>query len=262
MHITPDHRAWHDFLPHLPEGFVTCNALITEKIPPTNIPIHDLLEKLAPEGSPVDIVTRSPGSDYCYIRLYLGRHSNDPVRLQDVKVVLHWEQMNRIELSIPLYTVALADALAFLLWQARVDADRVEFLFGPSRYFSSPEHPPVLGHFCDPIGWNMLWLLHFGHCREIPLDERGVDLAAEAYLRNEPYFPRPGGTLREEKTLWDIFRDRFLLESQNILKNECESVQELPRMFTDKITKLVKSRQPAVPQEEGEPKGLNDGSED
>ncbi|GAB1319278.1 hypothetical protein MFIFM68171_09488 [Madurella fahalii] len=236
MRIGSDHSVWGDFLPHLPPRTMTCDALITERILPAAVSFRDIIRELTPKGPELDLVLGSSDSDHCYIRLYLGRRNDDPIKLDRANIALHLQQMHALRISVPQYTVALADALAFLLWQAGVDANRVTFLFAPQRRFGGHAYPPTLEHYCPRLGWNALWLLGFDHCREMTLDACGVERAADAFLHNEPYFPRPGGIVREERVLWDIFRDRFILQSQSILRDKDEFTQELPRMLMDKIT--------------------------
>ena len=47
------------------------------------------------------------------------------------------------------------------------------------------------------------------------MDEGGVEQAVKAFLRNDPFYPRPG-----DGKLWEEFRGTFLQTSKDILGEE------------------------------------------
>ncbi len=109
------------------------------------------------------------------------------------------------------------ETLAYMYWTAHIDANDVEFLLAPPRHdygatmtTARTIPSPVLGDHC-------LWLLDFDCCRVMSQDETGVRQAVEAFLKNDPFCPRPGRQDGRDRGLWGEFRERFLGSSEAIL---------------------------------------------
>ncbi|KAK7919891.1 zinc finger protein-domain-containing protein [Apiospora marii] len=246
----------------VPRRIHPCNILISERIPPMPEPIRNLLvDKFCPktpESLPAQIRADEQNQD-CLIRPYLGRtkHGRGRSRVSFFSLrnfPLHLDQMPELGLS-PLvrdYAAAMAKALAFLHWCAGIDANDVEFVLAP------PPLPPSNGNqsthhdtsraftFSSPVlGPHCLWILDFDCCRAMGRDEGGVEQAARAFLRNDPFYPRPGRDGDEEKELWRHFRLTFLEASESIIvkgAGNCVQLRDLPIKLMDRIEELVAAK--------------------
>jgi hypothetical protein len=127
----------------------------------------------------------------------------------------------------------MADTLAFLHWVAKIDANDVEFVVGGLRP-SMNEHDVFTS---DTLGRHAVWVLDFDCCKPLSLDEAGIEQAARAFWRNDPYYPRPPGeeTSPQDTQLWHTFADRFLQTSRKMLVGSAENVQRLPDMLVARI---------------------------
>ncbi|KAK4130715.1 hypothetical protein BT67DRAFT_489477 [Trichocladium antarcticum] len=254
-------------IPRFPPLYGDCNSLVSEKIPGWSFfARYELVETFVPPGIQ-DTVRNDSRNQHCLVRPYLGRRKTDledpstrgevgphllpPPRFFTLRnMVLHVDQFEMLDLEVTRYTVAMAEALAFLLWSARIDAEGVEFVLAHPRPFGNfvslqPEAEII---HSNRMGDHVLWVLDFDRCRRLSMDARGVIHAAECFLRNDPYFPRPRRENVRDQTLWSIFRDRFLFESERILADENDLVRELPWLFMKRISDEVlrRSQQPTL----------------
>jgi hypothetical protein len=136
---------WDAILPRLPKGFETCQALVNERIMPLDRPSRKLLitNYIAPAKSDpeaIEYVTDSSSNVHCLVRPYLGRRqvgmahsfsSFHPVSLRNCP--LYVDQMLALGLPLKEYACAIADALAFMYWEVKIDAADVEYVLGRSR---------------------------------------------------------------------------------------------------------------------------------
>lgn len=77
------------------------------------------------------------------------------------------------------------------------------------------------------------------------MNEFGVEHAAAAFLRNNPYYPRPGKEDGQDQKLWAHFRRAFIEASAKIIHPNDNRV-ELPDMLMDMIEELTrKNKQPS-----------------
>ncbi len=76
------------------------------------------------------------------------------------------------------------------------------------------------------------------------MNERGIDIAARCFWRNDPYYPRPGSGNTIDEALWQTFRARFLATSTSTLQGESDAIRGLPSLLMDRIeaTRGVYSR--------------------
>ena len=88
----------------------------------------------------------------------------------------------------------------------------------------------------------MMWVLDFDCCRRMEMDEDGVKRAARAFVRNDPYFPRTGRENPDDGALWDVFEERFLERSAEILEGEGEEVRRLPGVLIWEIKRIIEGR--------------------
>ncbi|OHE91341.1 hypothetical protein CORC01_13370, partial [Colletotrichum orchidophilum] len=208
--------AWDQMLPRFPKGYTGCNALVSEKIPPLSRDIRKLLaQKFHPDMDP-DEIADSLTNSHCL--------------------------METLGLDLQEYAVAMAEALAFLHWSAKVDANDVEFVLANIRKpQASPGEDPSKSSLgpadfhSNAFGSHAMWILDFDCCRTMTLDSNGIKQACRSFWRNDPYYPRPGSDNAKDKELWDVFRAQFLRSSDEILSGEGEDVRRLPQELIECI---------------------------
>lgn len=241
-----EENTWSQILPYLPPESSACNALLSDKIMPMPRPARQVLvEKYAPGTGSLDVFLDDPKNDHCLIRPYLGRRKHTsttdtrarrPSFFSLRNFPLHIDRMEDLGLSATLdaYAKSMADALAFLHWIAKVDANDVEFVLASP---SSSPHPKQTSTIfqSETLGPHSMWILDFDCCREMSMDEQGVDVAVKSFWRNDPYYPRPGSENAEDQRLWGVFRERFLEVSQWLLWDEEEAVRVLPGLLMERI---------------------------
>jgi hypothetical protein len=91
------------------------------------------------------------------------------------------------------------------------------------------------------LGTHSLWVLDFDCCKPLTMDDAGIEQAARAFLRNDPYFPRPptsGQSL--DNALWIEFRTRYLECSQKLVAGHDVSCLSLPDKFIARVTEMHK----------------------
>lgn len=201
QYIPRDDKTWWDRnISSYPTEFqVSCNLLITDRIPPFPVEVRNtIIDKYCPRPLIPSIKASKPDED-CLIRPYLGRRrlakGQPPSKFHAFSLrnfPLHVDQMEELHIDAPLYASIMAETLAYLYWTARIDANDVEFVLAPPRHdygatmtTARTIPSPVLGEHC-------LWLLDFDCCRVMSQDETGVRQAVEAFLKNDPFCPRPG----------------------------------------------------------------------
>lgn len=127
----------------------------------------------------------------------------------------------------------MADTLALLHWSAQIDACDVEYVLAAAE----DEHSMP----STKLGLHRLYILDFDLCKEMTMDEAGVDQAVAAFLRNDRYYPRPGMKHEADRALWVVFRDRFLESSASIWHQPEGGGPELPALFIRKLETLLSS---------------------
>lgn len=245
--LQPTSKHWSKVLPRLPEHFTTCEALISERILPMPLRIRKLLANRYSNGSDVQALqmAQDKSNESCLVRPYLGKRRPEQrgrdrsLRFFSLRnYPLHMNQMEELGLPVVSYAMAMADALAFLHWVARVDAGDVEFVLARPRPEESRGILPAIGgrdFACAEFGEHCLWILDFDCCRELDMSADGVRRAAMCFWRNDPFYPRPGAALPQDQHLWDIFETRFLEKSAQHLEKEREEIKKLPEMLLQLI---------------------------
>lgn len=133
------------------------------------------------------------------------------------------------------YAISMADALAFLYWIAKVDANDVEFVLAQPRSNGSPVSKSSNLYHSGVLGAHAIWILDFDCCNDMTLDDSGIEKACRCFWHNDPYYPRPGSSDASDQKLWEDFRDRFLTTSEKILKHEAAEIKQLPRRLIERI---------------------------
>ncbi|KAI9699974.1 MAG: hypothetical protein M1836_002508 [Candelina mexicana] len=234
QYVFGDDQTWWDTqISCFPQGFESCNVLITGRIPPFPTAVRDIIiDKYCPPSLQPSIRASEPDQD-CLIRPYLGRRRRliRKSRFQAFSLrnyPLHADQIEELALDNILYARIMAETLADLYWRAHIDANDVEFVLAPSRGGYSAE-PSIIRS--DVLGDHTVWILDFDCCTPMPFDETGVEQAVSAFFRNDPFYPRPGRDNTQDQLLWSEFKDRFLEVSEVILRASPKA--HLPALWVD-----------------------------
>ncbi len=244
-YVRADNQLWWDrHLPRFPEDHQKpCNVLVTDRIPPFPQAVRDsIINMYCPESLRPSIRASEPDRD-CLIRPYLGRRRRlerqsrfNAFSLRNYP--LHIDQVKELALPATLYARIMAETLADLYWKAHVDANDVEFVLAPPRAGRPAEpkddgaHPSMINSHI--LGDHAVWLLDFDCCRDMSMDEAGVEQAAAAFCRNDPYHPRPKPGDPEIQELWEKFKERFLEASGAILGTESPEAR-LPALWVELV---------------------------
>ncbi|KAM0261108.1 hypothetical protein ACHAQJ_002369 [Trichoderma viride] len=242
-----DSAAWSSILPRLPGNYTTCNAIVSEKIIPVEASTRRLLVKKFRPDVDEEVIVNSPNNEHCLIRPYLGRRryrrseietsaAEPRKRLRAFSLrnfPLHLDQMEQLGIGPSDYAMAMADALAFLHWIANVDGNDVEFVLAQPRSqpITSLSQMQFEGRWTSNInilGPHTMWVLDFDLCRDLTLDEKGIEQASNAFWGNDPFYPRPGSLNTANQKLWTSFEERFLESSAKALATESDQVKQLP----------------------------------
>jgi hypothetical protein len=228
---TDDVEWWTAHLARFPSAFqIPCNVLVSDRIPPFPQPVRDILTDLFCPASLIPSIKASQPDRDCILRPYLGRRGRPeqgpppPSRFQAFSLrnlPLHVDRMERLELDVKRVATMMAETLALLYWTAAVDANDVEFVLAPARVECPGTTLPSAA-----LGTHALWIVDFDCCKDMARTRGGVEQAARAFWRNDPYFPRPG---REgvDRELWELFRGTFLEASLTLLGVEESTLAEL-----------------------------------
>ncbi|KAF1959950.1 hypothetical protein CC80DRAFT_351600, partial [Byssothecium circinans] len=208
-------------LARFPNAMSPCRTYHMQRIPAMPEAVRrKLIDEYCPKSLQAFVTTNRDDED-CLIRLYLGRRRalRQAARFQFFSLrnfPLHVNQMEDLGMDTHALARVLADCLAHCHWKARVDANDVEFVLAPAtvREDDRAELPLVQAFG----GEYAVWMLDYDCCREMSMDEEGVDQAVRAFYRNDPYYPRPFayGYTDVDGLLWQTFRTRFLECSRRI----------------------------------------------
>lgn len=215
---------WASLLPHLPKDFKPCKALKNERIPPMRQHVRQLLAQkycgtggrsgLLSEKLAAELLYAVTTEQNCLVRPFLGRRRLPRNRPRVISAVsfrnypLHLDQIEELGLPKEQYAIAMADTLAFLHWEAEVDARDVEFVLARPRQQQPASSLPSIGskpHNPDGVfGPHAMWLLDFDCCKRLAMpgtmnddDEKMqtevafLDQVAFCFWRNDPFYPRP-----------------------------------------------------------------------
>lgn len=261
--IPRNHQQFWDNNPDLTNAAKDiCNlpahALCAERILPLPKPTRTLLiEKFCPSKVKTEAFNAASNND-CLVRVYLGslngRSINRFFNLRNLKLYLN--HMIDLKMAVAGMASDMATALAAMHWAAKTDARDVEFVLGsstkPLSGITTSEIaalPP--NSLVGPQSGNLedfhhrrtaLWLLDFNQVRRITMDEAGVAMAVEAFLLNDPYYPRPFQQSPVAKALWNIFVQTYLEESSGHLREESGDVRKLPGLFLSGVIEAERKK--------------------
>ena len=127
----------------------------------------------------------------------------------------------------------MASALAMMHWLGQIDGNDIEFVLAAP----NTDRESLTGQAAvvsNILGDHSMWILDFDCCKKMSMDIAGVNQAVTAFLRNDPYYPRPDSS----KEIWAAFRDNYLWVSDRILRQHIRNenqIEILPRTFIEKI---------------------------
>ncbi|KAK6821349.1 hypothetical protein PG987_015749 [Apiospora arundinis] len=238
-----------------PDQQQPCNILVSQRIPPLGKTTRDLLcDKYCPPRF-LDQIKADPRSVDCMIRPYLGRRrdqgsSSRRSMFQCFSLrnhIVSVDQMDDLGIDFEKkvkYATAMAKALAFMHWCARIDADDIEFVLAPPPPASSSRHTidSTTSYFeSDSLGRHTLWILDFDQCKPMPMNDEGIALAKKAFYRNDLYYPRPGRDHPEDQRLWAVFKCGFLDASAAIIESGVGSDVIIPEHLPASLMESIES---------------------
>ena len=241
--ITSSDLWWDENSYRFPVGYLPCNLIQAQRIPPISQRARlTLIERYCPVSLREEILSSAENRD-CLIRPYLGRrrvlaNASRRMKFQAFSLrnyPLHLDQME--ELGIPLdhlelYARSMAETLAVMHWGAGIDGNDIEFVLG------SPSPAPSTRSIVrseNILGTHVVWVLDFDLCREMPMNEEGVQQAVTAFYKNDPFYPRP----LSSPSLWKVFREQYLLSSVEVIVDAPNKDKRafLSRRFIETIEK-------------------------
>ncbi|MCJ1449238.1 MAG: hypothetical protein MMC23_009758 [Stictis urceolatum] len=179
------------------------------------------------------------------IRVYLGRRDPDSrkklsqVRFYNLPLLVN--DVETLGMQTERLIAIMADALTNPHWKAHLDANDVEYVLESSPAMKSAPSAAEIRKMlvCESEGaspwleftkrYVHMWLLDFNECKEFELDQDGLRLICDGFWRNDPYYPRPGSDHANDVELWNLFRDRYLVASEQLTNSD------MPHEFIQKI---------------------------
>ncbi|EQB48468.1 hypothetical protein CGLO_12299 [Colletotrichum gloeosporioides Cg-14] len=229
------------------------DVLCAERIPPLpRIIRNSLVEVFCPKEQTAEVL-ENKDNDACLVRLYLGRrrpsslHAQAKFSLRNFELTL--DKMELLGFNAMQFVAPIAEALVVVHWKAGSDGRDVEFVLGgpPERRISA-EGFGVLDsnlHMQRVTTWRKagavdevaglqqrcvyVWLLDFNQCSRIKADTQGVQMAADAYWDNDPYYPRPTKNDDNHSTegkIWREFKRVYLAKAREILGDEATQPED------------------------------------
>ncbi|KAK5166078.1 uncharacterized protein LTR77_008339 [Saxophila tyrrhenica] len=168
----------------------------------------------------------------CMVQPFLGRkrHGNQGSKLKSFSLrnfKLHINDLQKLGLAPTEWAEAMAEGMAILHCSAMVDGNDIEFVIGSSPTpQQSVRHAPryadvqklEAGESTFKLATssgqdfrhriNSLWLLDFDACKDIPMDQSGVDAALAAFLQLYQC-PRPHTDDSRLEEMWKAFAVRY-----------------------------------------------------
>jgi hypothetical protein len=229
------------------------DCIEAEQIRPLNGVIRDaLMQRYCPAGIR-DAVQRNVENRDCLARVYLGYRRKHVLADEEVYFSLRNFELDLARAEdlgladeMRVHARGMGIALACMHWVARTDARGVEFVLG-----APPAEAKIDAAQCAELPVRActreyasrtqthravrLWLLDFDKCGPLEMSVAGVTKAADAFWRNDPFYPRPvAGEGEQDYAYWKAFRDAYLHECEKCASQEVKS-QRLPELFVDML---------------------------
>nr|AOC84394.1 OxaJ [Penicillium oxalicum] len=201
---------------------------------------------------------REPKNTDCLIRLFFGRRRYGAYRPGGSRFFsfrnfkLHLDQIEMVLNNAEMYARGMADALAVLHWHTQIDAFDVEFVLGSTPldrngarrmlpFRQVEELPPGSSTYENATNVDQnyrkravsLWLIDFDACNAITMNDAGVRQAVDAFLKTDPFCPRPNTLDKYAGRLWDVFSEQYIATGRRLIKKK--KLQGLPAKFIEKI---------------------------
>ncbi|KAE9963881.1 hypothetical protein BLS_008844 [Venturia inaequalis] len=235
----PDNAVfWSSYLEYFPQNFQPTYGLVSSRIFPLPYPVRAaLFDAFAPfdiqQNRTVEL-SKAESKD-CLVRPYLGRRLGKFARpaFRFRNFPLHVDDMEQLKLDTHHYAKVMAQALAIMHWQAGVDANDVEFVFGSSPKVkglpsakemasSNKDDAKFKGQDLDFTHRSVsIWLLDFNQCKKISKDGKDLKAMVNGFMFNDPYYPRPGSSDKKDAKLWDTFEKEYSSASQTLGYKSC-----------------------------------------
>lgn len=226
-YIKPENQAWWDVnLAKFPQEYqFPAELLVSRYIRPLPEPVRlALIEQFCPERMR-EFQTQVSGNRDCLARVYLGKKSNPrPSRFFTLRnFALFHDRMDFLGLELDMFASKMANTMALLHFGACMDGRDVEFVLGSraepiksprwqdfktfavSRDTLSPSASVEPGPLSYCRRRVEMFVLDFNQCCSIEMTKEGMESAAEAFLVNDPYFPRPHTPDEANQKLWGHF---------------------------------------------------------
>ncbi|KAG7005532.1 hypothetical protein G7Y79_00019g047120 [Physcia stellaris] len=228
------------------------NGLFTERILPVPAIMRQaLIEEFCPEHLK-GVAKGDPSNKQCLVRLYLGKRLDDqpsrsrPQRFFSLRNFnLTLDNMQKLTIDTSRFISSIAEALAIMHWVAKVDAADVEFVLGSAPSFAHITSTPTFEqlqklppnsstHRLHDFTHRTLhvWLLDFNLCKQLAMNDVGIQQAVKAFFANDPYYPRPHSTRAEDRNLWNQFEHRYLAVSCTFIE---PALLHLPQQFIQAV---------------------------
>ncbi|OAL37635.1 hypothetical protein AYO20_03142 [Fonsecaea nubica] len=234
-------RFWNEH-----RGVPPTDGILSERILPVPFPVRSaLVDAFAPKGvkqNKESFLSQQENQD-CLIRIYLGRRQSRPTsnafRLRNFDMTVN--EMEFLRLDTVLYAETLAQTLAIIHWNAKLDANDVEFVFGRA---SAGKRRPLaaeleamsrfdLERLASEVDFRHrsigIWLLDFDQCKAFPEDMDGVRQLERGFYFNDPYYPRPVSEHPKDVALWNAFKESYLVTSAAF------TTSAMPNQFIDAV---------------------------
>lgn len=232
---------WNEHRSHFPEASILpTTGFLSERIFPVPLPVRAaIVDALAPKDvkrSKESFLAQQENKD-CLIRIYLGRRQNRPAsntfRLRNFDMTVN--EMEVLRLDTVLYAETLAQTLAIIHWQAKLDANDVEFVFGSA---PAQRRRPAAAELRRTTRSDMerlasevdfrhrligIWLLDFDQCKMFPEGVDGVRQLERGFYFNDPYYPRPISQHPQDVALWMSSRILIYLRVLLLRRVKCQS---------------------------------------
>ncbi|KAF2137404.1 uncharacterized protein K452DRAFT_329272 [Aplosporella prunicola CBS 121167] len=218
-----DTKWWNENGQHFPYDAnvsIPNNVLLMDRINPLPSIIRTRLIELYCPPKLKDEAYSTRGNYDCLIRPYLGRRQDPPLQF-----------------------FSLRNYKLFLNQMEDMNIDTMEIARTPTQQPVTP-----MSAECFRRRAVSLWLLDFNQCSEITMDEAGVAAAVDAFVVNDPYYPRPGTLYADDDDdLWDEFAERYLDVSAKILVSETgpqpQFIELLPQLFIQGVIGRLKAKE-------------------
>ncbi|KAI9761003.1 MAG: hypothetical protein M1840_002157 [Geoglossum simile] len=230
---------------------------------------HTLIEVFSQPSNITQAKSDSANKD-CLVRPLLGRKRFGASRpggsiffsLRNFK--LHLDQIQDLGLDAEEYADSMADAMAVLHWNTKIDAMDIEFVLGSSPIDDNairramplsviqrlPPGSSTYEHTTNSAPdfkkrLISLWLLDFDACNDITMDDAGVDQAIKAFLETDAYCPRPLVQDQYAEHLWQTFARRYKESSMKFANGT--TYGQLPEKFIQGVvTELARRQEPSA----------------